>query len=240
MLKKIIELPYVILEFIYKKFLIIIKFLFAEEKEGKVDFKATFKGILIALVLALIIRSLYYEPFYIPSGSMKPELKEGDFILVSKYDFGYSKYSFPLGLPLFDDRIFFNQDKLKRGDVMVFRLPQNPNINYIKRLIGLPGDKIQMKDGKLYINNQEISKTYIGKIEEYDNIPESKVKAYREVLQRKSGHTAEEFSEKYLNKLWNSFRDAEVKNLAEPIYPEFPQGYPEILKVENILKLVHD
>lgn len=182
MLKKIIELPYVILEFIYKKFLIIIKFLFAEEKEGKVDFKATFKGILIALVLALIIRSLYYEPFYIPSGSMKPELKEGDFILVSKYDFGYSKYSFPLGLPLFDGRIFFNQDKLKRGDVMVFRLPQNPNINYIKRLIGLPGDKIQMKDGKLYINNQEISKTYIGKIEEYDNIPESKVKAYREVL----------------------------------------------------------
>lgn len=64
--------------------------------------------------------------------------------------------------------------------------------------------------------------------------------AYREVLQRKSGHTAQEFSEKYLNKLWNSFREAEVKNLAEPIYPEFPQGYPDILKVENILKLVHD
>ena len=65
-------------------------------------------------------------------------------------------------------------------------------------------------------------------------------KAYKEVLQRKSDRTAEDFSEKYLNKLWNSFREAEVKNLAEPVYPEFPQGYPEILKVENILKLVHD
>lgn len=182
MFKKILELPYIILELIYKKLISIFKILFIEEKDGKVDLGATFKGIIIALILALIIRSFLYEPFHIPSGSMKPELKEGDFIFVSKYDFGYSKYSFPFGLPVFSERLFFNKNKINRGDVVVFRLPSNPNINYIKRLIGLPGDKIQMKDGKLYINDKEISKTYIGMIEEYDDIKESKVKAFREVL----------------------------------------------------------
>ena len=182
MLKKIIELPYTILEYIWKKIVVVFKFLFVEEKDGKADLGATFKGVLIALVLALIIRSFLYEPFYIPSGSMKPGLKDGDFIIVSKYDYGYSRYSFPFGLPFFSGRIFFNKDKLQRGDVLVFRLPRDPSINYIKRLIGLPGDKIQMKDGKLYVNDKEISKTYIEEIEEYDEIPESKVKAFREVL----------------------------------------------------------
>ena len=84
MLKKIIELPYTILEYIWKKIVVVFKFLFVEEKDGKADLGATFKGVLIALVLALIIRSFLYEPFYIPSGSMKPGLKDGDFILVSK------------------------------------------------------------------------------------------------------------------------------------------------------------
>lgn len=182
MLKKIIELPYTILEYIWKKIVVVFKFLFVEEKDGKADLGATFKGVLIALVLALIIRSFLYEPFYIPSGSMKPGLKDGDFIIVSKYDYGYSRYSFPFGLPFFSGRIFFNKDKLQRGDVLVFRLPRDPSINYIKRLIGLPGDKIQMKDGKLYVNDKEISKTYIEDIEEYDGIPESEVKAFREVL----------------------------------------------------------
>lgn len=141
----------------------------------------TFKNIFIALILALIIRSFLFEPFHIPSGSMKPNLKEGDFIFVSKYDFGYSRYSFPFGLPLFKDRIFFNK-KPVRGEVLVFRLPSNPKINYIKRLIGLPGDKIQMKEGKLYINGNVISKNYIEDVLEFDNDPNTEVKEYREIL----------------------------------------------------------
>lgn len=116
--------------------------------------------ILYALLLALVIRSFLYEPFHIPSGSMKPTLVEGDFILVSKFEYGYSRYSFPFGLPLFKGRIM-DFKKPERGDVIVFRLPSNPRINYIKRLIGLPGDKIVVKNNNLYINNEEIKNTYI-------------------------------------------------------------------------------
>jgi len=141
----------------------------------------TIKNVLIALVLALIIRSLLYEPFHIPSGSMKPNLKEGDFIFVSKYDYGYSRYSFPFGLPIFKNRIFA-KNKPVRGDVLVFRLPSDPKINYIKRLIGLPGDKIQMKNGILFVNNVEIPKEYIGETLEFDDDPLSGVKEYMETL----------------------------------------------------------
>lgn len=184
MFKKIIELPYIFLIYLSNKIKLILKFLFIEEKDGKADFEATVKGIFVALFLAIIIRSFLYEPFHIPSGSMKPGLRDGDFIFVSKYDFGYTKYSFPFGLPIFNGRIFFS-NKPKRGDVLVFRLPSKPNINYIKRLIGLPGDKIQMKEGKLFINNKEIKKVYIGEIEEYDGDPNTEVKAFREFLDNK-------------------------------------------------------
>ncbi len=159
------------------------KLVFEDKKEGE-DSNGlwdTVKNVLIALVLALIIRSFLYEPFHIPSGSMKPNLKEGDFIFVSKYDYGYSRYSFPLGLPIFKDRIFF-KNKPARGDVLVFRLPSHPNINYIKRLIGLPGDKIQMKNGVLFVNGNEVPKKYIEEVLEFDNDPSSKVKEYREIL----------------------------------------------------------
>ncbi|HSQ97740.1 MAG TPA: signal peptidase I [Rickettsiales bacterium] len=157
------------------------KSLIISEKEdaGILD---TAKNIFIALVIALIIRSFLYEPFHIPSGSMKPNLEEGDFIFVSKYDFGYSRYSFPFGLPIFNGRIFFNKDNLKRGDILVFRLPKNPKINYIKRLIGLPGDRVQMRDGVLYVNDKAVEKQYIKQTLEYKNIPTSIVKEYKETL----------------------------------------------------------
>ena len=119
-----------------------------------------FLTIFYALLIALFIRSFFYEPFHIPSGSMKPNLIEGDFILVSKFEYGYSRYSFPFGLPLFKGR-FFDFNKPERGDVVVFRLPSNPRINYIKRLIGLPGDKIIVKNNVLYINGEEIKSEYI-------------------------------------------------------------------------------
>lgn len=182
---KILKNTGVFLLSIFKKVLHFLKFLIVDDdKSGSSDFVGTIKNIFVALIIALVIRSLLYEPFHIPSGSMKPGLKEGDFIFVSKYDFGYSKYSFPFAFIPFKGRIFFNKDKIKRGDVLVFRLPRNPKINYIKRLIGLPGDKVQMKNGILYINDKEISQTYVDDVLEYDNMPDTKVKRYEEKLNK--------------------------------------------------------
>jgi signal peptidase I len=117
----------------------------------------TIKTVAVAIALAVLFRSFLYEPFHIPSGSMKDTLLVGDFIFVSKYSYGYSRYSFPLGLPLFEGRIGGNREP-ERGDIIVFRLPRNPHIDYIKRLIGMPGDTIQMKKGTLYLNGKAIPK----------------------------------------------------------------------------------
>lgn len=115
------------------------------------------KTMLAAVICAAIVRSFFFEPFHIPSSSMKPGLLIGDYIFVSKYSYGYSKYSFPFSLPLFNGRIL-QTEQPKRGDVIVFRLPSNPSINYIKRLIGFPGDRIQVTDGILYVNQEAVSK----------------------------------------------------------------------------------
>jgi signal peptidase I len=104
-----------------------------------------------AILIALVIRSFLYEPFRIPSGSMIPSLLVGDYLFVSKYSYGYSKYSFPLSPDLFSGRIMGGSPK--RGDVAVFRDPPHPEMDYIKRIVGLPGDHIQMKGGILYIND---------------------------------------------------------------------------------------
>ena len=105
---------------------------------------------LVMLILAILFRSLAFEPFHIPSGSMKSTLLIGDYVLVSKYAYGYSKYSFPFAPNIFSGRIFFKQ--VEPGDVVVFRPPNDPSINYVKRVIGIPGDKVQIKNGSLYIN----------------------------------------------------------------------------------------
>jgi len=108
------------------------------------------RTILFAIVLAVLFRSFAYEPFHIPSGSMKSNLLVGDYLFVSKYSYGYSRYSFPFGFRIFDGRI--PAGKPQRGDVVVFRLPANPRIDFIKRVMGLPGDHIQVKEGIVYIN----------------------------------------------------------------------------------------
>jgi signal peptidase I len=121
-----------------------------------------------AVFLALIFRSVAYEPFHIPSGSMLPTLQVGDYIFVSKLSYGYSRYSFPFGvsIPYFEGRVL--EDKApERGDVIVFRLPSNPGIDYIKRLIGLPGDTIRMIDGVLYINDKAVEMERIGDYQEH-------------------------------------------------------------------------
>ncbi|WP_075678814.1 signal peptidase I, partial [Brucella abortus] len=114
----------------------------------------TISVIVQALLLALIIRTLLFQPFSIPSGSMRPTLLEGDYLFVSKYAYGYSRYSLPFGLDLFSGRIWSAEPK--RGDVVVFKLPSDTSVDYIKRVIGLPGDRVQMRGGVLYINDKPV------------------------------------------------------------------------------------
>ena len=115
------------------------------------------KTLFYALIIALIIRSLLIQPFYIPSSSMEPNLLVGDRLFVSKYSYGYSKHSFPFSPPILNKRIFFTEPK--RGDVVVFKTPTDNRTDYIKRLIGLPGDIIRFIDSNLYLNNNEIMKS---------------------------------------------------------------------------------
>mgnify|MGYP001395157710 CR=1 FL=1 len=113
------------------------------------------KTLIYALIIALIIRSLIIQPFYIPSSSMEPSLLVGDRLFVSKYSYGYSKNSFPFSPPIFKGRIFFNNSP-KRGDVIVFKTPADNRTDYIKRLIGKPGDEIQFINGDLFINGSKV------------------------------------------------------------------------------------
>ncbi len=119
----------------------------------------TIRTIFYAVLIALAIRTFAFEPFNIPSGSMEPTILVGDYVFVAKYAYGYSRYSFPFDILPFSGRIFFNPPK--RGDVVVFRLPSNPSIDYIKRLIGLPGDRIQMRHSLLYINGKPVKRVRI-------------------------------------------------------------------------------
>ena len=119
------------------------------------------KTLIYALAIAIIIRSLLIQPFYIPSSSMEPNLLVGDRLFVTKYSYGYSKHSFPFSPPIFKNRVLFQ--KPSRGDVVVFKTPADNRTDYIKRLIGLPGDQIQFIDTNLYINNSEVFKSRISK-----------------------------------------------------------------------------
>lgn len=149
-----------------------------EKKGGIFEF---IKVLIQALVLAMLIRTLFFQPFSIPSGSMRPTLLVGDYLFVSKYAYGYSHFSIPFSPPLFSGRIWASQPQ--RGDVVVFRLPSNPEIDYIKRVVGLPGDRVQVRQGVLYINDKAVSRRLIGKVDNPDiteeNIP---VDVYRETM----------------------------------------------------------
>ena len=121
------------------------------------------KTIFYALVIAIIVRSLFIQPFYIPSSSMEPTLLVGDRLFVTKYSYGYSKHSFPFSPPIINGRIFTNLPKA--GDVIVFKTPSDNRTDYIKRLIGVPGDQIQFIDGDLFLNNNQILKSRVSKNE---------------------------------------------------------------------------
>lgn len=128
----------------------------SEKTENKGGLGETIKVVAQALVLALILRTFLFQPFNIPSGSMMDNLLIGDYLFVSKYSYGYSQHSFPYGLGPFSDRIFAEEPK--RGDIAVFKLPRNTSIDYIKRVVGLPGDEIQVTDGILHINGVAVKR----------------------------------------------------------------------------------
>src|SRR5215510_7190290 len=131
----------------------------AENREARSGVRDTVRVIIHALILALIVRIFLFQPFNIPSGSMIPTLLVGDYLFVSKYSYGYSRYSFPFGLNLFPGRIWSKDPE--RGDVVVFKLPRDNETDYIKRVIGLPGDEIQMVRGVLNINGKPVPKVRI-------------------------------------------------------------------------------
>ncbi len=150
-----------------------------EKKSGGLG--ETVSVIVQALLLALVIRTFLFQPFSIPSGSMRPTLLEGDYLFVTKWAYGYSRYSFPFGPPIFDGRIWGSQPQ--RGDVVVFKFPPNPSVDYIKRVIGLPGDTIQMKEGQLYINGEPVKREKVGQIDNPDITEVARpVDVYKETL----------------------------------------------------------
>ena len=132
---------------------------YAQEKRKESKLAETGRVVVQALLIALVIRTLLFQPFNIPSGSMKATLLVGDYLFVSQYSYGYTRYSLPFSLPLFSGRILGSEPT--RGDVAVFRLPRDTSTDYIKRVIGLPGDRIQMIGGLLHINGTPVKRESI-------------------------------------------------------------------------------
>lgn len=170
----------------------------------------TIKVIIQALLLAVVVRTLIFQAYSIPSGSMKSTLLIGDYLYVSKLSYGYSRYSLPFGIPLFEGRIF--ESEPERGDVAVFKLPRDNSTDYIKRVIGLPGDRIQMKNGQLFINDQPVKRERIEDfIETTENGQKRRVVRYRETLPNGVSYTTLDLTE-------NNYLDN------TPVY-EVPKGH---------------
>jgi len=162
-------------------------------KKQKETWRDNVKTLGIAVVIALSFRSILFEPFNIPSGSMIPTLLVGDYLFVSKYSYGYSRYSFPFGVVPFEGRIF--ADEPERGDVAVFRLPANTSVDYIKRVVGLPGDKIQLKGGQLYINDAVLPRRMVGTKTVPSGSRSVSITAYEETMDNGKSYIIHELSD---------------------------------------------
>jgi len=152
------------------------------------------RTILIAVGIALFIRTFAYEPFNIPSGSMIPTLLVGDYLFVSKLSYGYSRHSLPFSLPLIPGRVLYDQPE--RGDVVVFKLPSDNKTDYIKRIVGLPGDTIQVIDGVLHINGEAVKRRQVEDFRDEDRFGRpADVKQYVETLPGGREHRVLEISD---------------------------------------------
>ena len=150
----------------------------AKRKEGGLG--ETVRVIFHALIIALVIRTFLFQPFNIPSGSMKETLLVGDYLFVSKFTYGYSHYSLPFSPPLFSGRIWSAAPN--RGDVVVFRLPKDDSTDYIKRVIGLPGDRIQVVQGVLHINGEAVKRERAGEYLDDEDGGATRLRRFRETL----------------------------------------------------------
>ncbi len=146
------------------------------------------KIVIQALLIAMVVRVFFFQPFNIPSGSMKDTLLIGDYLFVSKLSYGYSRYSFPFGVDLFEGRIFDGTPE--RGDVVVFKLPRDNSTDYIKRVVGLPGDEIAVRGGVLYINGKEVPRKRTGVyVPPSNGGPVRKIPKYVETLPNGKSYT---------------------------------------------------
>ncbi len=150
-----------------------------------------FKTIVFALLIAMVLRIFLFQPFTIPSASMEPNLYEGDYIVVSKWSYGFSKHSIPFSPPLFDGRIMGSAPK--RGDIVVFKLPRDNKTDFIKRVIGLPGDRIQMIANKLYINDKPVQDVVVTRTEIEDIFGPRPVTEVRETLPEGKSFMTQDF-----------------------------------------------
>jgi signal peptidase I len=152
----------------------------SERKRKEGGIAETVRVIVHALIIAVVIRTFLFQPFNIPSGSMKETLLIGDYLFVSKYTYGYSHFSLPFSPPLFSGRIWAAEPK--RGDVVVFRLPKDDSTDYIKRVIGLPGDRIQVVNGVLQINGEAVKRERMDDFVEEEGGRAARVRRWRETL----------------------------------------------------------
>ncbi len=149
------------------------------------------KTVFYALLIAVVLRVLFFQPFTIPSASMEPNLYEGDYIVVSKWSYGYSKHSIPFSPGVFDGRILGNAPQ--RGDIVVFKLPADNRTDYIKRVIGLPGDRVQMISNVLHINGSPVQDAVVRTEEVVDAFGSRPAVIARETLPNGKTFLTQEF-----------------------------------------------